>query len=161
MNCRDIETLIASERDGELTKTQLTALSEHVAACPACHQLRIDLGVALDTLKTDVATVTVPDTDEAWHNLQNKLPSPSAKSPRKHPLAPIIWFSAPLAAAAAIVLVFFTNPAPTPQAEVPLATARADYVEAGDVNASTMVYVDKDSGWLVVWATNVDSKNNG
>lgn len=161
MNCRDSESLIASERDGELTKNQLTALSEHVAACPACSQLRTHLRIALDTLQSDVTTVTVPDAGEAWRDLQSKLHGTKAKSPRKNPLAPIIWFSAPLAAAAAIALIFFLNPAPAPQTDAPLATARADYVEAGDVNASTMVYVDKDSGWLVVWATDVDSKNNG
>ncbi len=38
--------------------------------------------------------------------------------------------------------------------------ARAEYVEAGDVNASTMVYVDKDSGWLVVWATDATDDSN-
>ncbi|MEN9403282.1 MAG: hypothetical protein RL091_1985, partial [Verrucomicrobiota bacterium] len=47
------------------------------------------------------------------------------------------------------------------KAPVEVAVARAEYVEAGDVNASTMVYVDKESGWLVVWATNVDTKTSG
>ena len=42
-----------------------------------------------------------------------------------------------------------------------LAKAGADFVEAGDPNASTMVYVDKDSGWLVVWATDVDAQTRG
>ena len=36
-----------------------------------------------------------------------------------------------------------------------------DFVEAGDTSASTMVYVDKDSGWLVVWATDGEVKGNG
>jgi len=35
----------------------------------------------------------------------------------------------------------------------PSIIAGADYVEAGNPNASTMVYVDKESGWLVVWVT--------
>ena len=35
--------------------------------------------------------------------------------------------------------------------------AQAEYVEAGNVDASTIVYVDKDSGWLVVWATDRDA----
>lgn len=53
MNCRDIESLILAERDGALTKAQLAALSDHVAACPACLKLRRDLTSALDAYKAD------------------------------------------------------------------------------------------------------------
>ena len=70
----------------------------------------------------------------------------------------------------AIAFAFFVNPtsAPVAMPPSPMATevataevARADYVEAGDTNASTMVYVDKDSGWLVVWASDADTKTSG
>ena len=178
MTCRDSESLILAERDGALTKEQGAALSAHVAACPACQRLRADLATALDIFKTDIAGVRVPDADETWRDLQNRLHEP-ANPAKKWPLAPVIWFSTPLAAAAAIALLFFINriPAPSPLAPPPVAVAqvsnanaeaiaaevaRADYVEAGDANASTMVYVDKDSGWLVVWATDAaDTKTSG
>ena len=193
MTCHDNESLILTERDGALTKEQSAALSDHVAACPACQRFRGDLAAALTTFKTDIARVPVPDADEAWRDLQSRLHAP-AKRTKKNPLAPLIWFGAPLAAAAAIALMLFTTPAPTslpatvPAAKVAVSavpappppptmyaamtipgsedslddTARADFVEAGDANASTMVYVDKDSGWLVVWATNIaDTKTSG
>ena len=172
MNCRDNESLILAERDGALTKDQLAALSDHVATCPACHQLRANLATALDAYQAEVAAIPVPDTDEAWRDLQAKLPGAVGKSSRKRPLAPIIWFSAPLAAAAAIAVAFFVNrPTPaTPPGELafsappydPSTIAGADFVEAGDPNASTLVYVDKESGWLVVWATDAgDAKTSG
>ena len=184
MNCRDNESLILAERDGALTKEQSAALSDHVAACPSCHKLRADLATALAAFKTDIASVRVPDAGEAWRDLQGRLHE-SPQPAKKRPLAPIIWFATPLAAAAAIVLVFLggglpsahppaavdaLEPPPPPPAPVSPAlvaaiadeVARADYVEAGDVNASTMVYVDKDSGWLVVWATDAtDTKTSG
>ena len=196
MTCRDNESLILAERDGALTPEQSAALSGHVAACPACQRFRADLAAALTTFKTDIARVPVPDADEAWRDLQNRLHAP-AKRTKKSPLAPVIWFGAPMAAAAAVALMLFTSPAPTrlpapavvakdapselanpppPPAPVSYATmtipgsedslydntARADFVEAGDANASTMVYVDKDSGWLVVWATNLaETKTSG
>lgn len=176
MNCRDNESLILAERDGALTKAQLAALSDHVAACPSCRKLRTDLSRALDAYKTDVATVAAPDADEAWRELQTRLTKPT----KQKPLAPVIWFATPLAAAAAIAFAFFvTRPAPpspvsmpTPSAELviappppplhdPSVIAGADFVEAGDPNASTLVYVDKESGWLVVWATDVSTDTSG
>jgi len=167
MNCRDSESLILAERDGVLTLEQHAALSDHVAACPACLQLRTTLNSALDTLQADMADAPVPPAAEAWRELQAKLHKPA----RTRPLVPVIWFSAPLAAAAALAIAFFaTRPVPqsTPD-EIYLAQplhdpsiiAGADYVEAGDPNATTLVYVDKESGWLVVWATDPDSASKG
>lgn len=160
MNCRDSESLILAERDGTLTNEQRAALSDHVAACPTCAQLRTSLRTALAAYKADVATIPVPDADEAWREVQSRLHKPA----RKRPLAPVIWFTAPLAAAAAIALAFFAGRSPQASDLPPsgsFETARADYVEAGDANASTMVFVDKDSGWLVVWATDGDANGNG
>jgi anti-sigma factor RsiW len=169
MNCRDNESLILAERDGALTQAQLAALSDHVAACPACRKLRLDLATALDTCQGVLASVTVPDSDEAWRDLQSRLRQPA----KKHPLAPVIWFGTPLAAAAALAVAFFVvKPAtPPPRAELaaippaplhdPSIIAGADYVEAGNPDASVMIFVDKESGWLVVWATDSDTTNSG
>ena len=165
MNCHDIEPLLLAERDGGLTTEQRATLAGHVVACPACRQLRANLNTALDTLKADAARVTVPDAEREWRELRAQLVGATVRPAKKRPLAPVIWFGAPLAAAAAIALVFFSG-RPSPQQplttlQVAVETARADYVEAGDANTSTMVYVDKDSGWLVVWATDIAPKNSG
>ena len=167
MNCRDSESLILAERDGALTNEQRAALSDHVATCPACAQLRTSLHTALDTYKADVAAITVPDTNEAWRDLRSRLHKPT----KKRPLAPVIWFGTPLAAAAAIAVAFFvTRPTTsTPSDELAITPplydsstiAGADFVEAGDPDASVMVFVDKESGWLVVWATDSDTKTSG
>jgi anti-sigma factor RsiW len=167
MNCRDNEFLILAERDGGLTTEQRAALSDHVATCPACAQLRTSLRTALDAYKTDVAAIPVPNADEAWRDLQSRLHQPT----RKRPLAPVIWFGAPLAAAAAIAVAFLvTRPATsTPSGELAVTPplydsstiAGADFVEAGDPDASVMVFVDKESGWLVVWAADADTKTSG
>ena len=89
--------------------------------------------------------------------------STATKPPKKRPLAPVIWFGTSLAAAAALTLVFLT-PEPRPQTQDPTprgaAFAQASYVEAGDRNATTMVFTDQQSGWLVVWATENSSAPN-
>lgn len=179
MNCRDSESLILAERDGALAPGQLAALSDHVAACPACRALRRDLVTALDSYRTAVREVPVPDADEAWRELQGRLRAPAPER-KRGPLAPVIWFAAPLAAAAAIAFALLvTRPAPGPTlpSEASLTTARiappppplhdpsfiagADFVEAGDPEASTIVFVDAESGWLVVWATPIDAQTSG
>lgn len=166
MNCRDIEPLLLAERDGVLTSKQHAELATHIEGCPACRQARLDYGDAVTFLKTDAANVAVPDADKEWRTIRAQLRGTVVKPGKKSPLAPVIWFTAPLAAAAALAIAFLNSfqtadpksqtllsPA-APAAEV----ARADFVEAGDASASTMVYVDKDSGWLVVWATDVGAK---
>jgi anti-sigma factor RsiW len=166
MNCRETTSLILTERDGALSQAQRAALSDHLKVCPACEQLRVRVASAMDDYAVGIASIATPDADETWRELQARLSQPV----RKRRLAPVIWFGAPLAAAAAVALAFLTlNPSVQPPAQksppamarMPTEVARADYVEAGDVNASTMVYVDKESGWLVVWATSVDTKTSG
>lgn len=169
MNCRDIEPLLLAERDGVLTPKQHADLATHVAGCPACRRERAIYGEAVTFLKTDAANVVVPDADKEWRTIRAQIQGAAAKPGKKSPLAPVIWFTAPLAAAAALVIAFLSGPQ-TPDTESQILlnpappgaeAARADFVEAGDANASTMVYVDKDSGWLVVWAADGEVKGSG
>ncbi|HET7536971.1 MAG TPA: hypothetical protein VFJ90_10985 [Candidatus Didemnitutus sp.] len=175
MTCREVSPLLYAERDGVLTPGQHADLDRHCAGCVDCQQLRADLSAAAAAWRADVKSSSVPDADVEWRKVQAMIHSPTARPKRK--LAPIVWLSTPLAAAAAVALLFFVSPPsppristasappppPPPPAPVVAAAevARADFVEAGDANAPTMVYVDKDSGWLVVWAADGDSKNSG
>ena len=164
MNCRDTEPLLLAERDGVLTPGQQAALERHVAACPACQHLRARLAEALAAYRTDAASVAVPDADEAWRTLRTQLHGDGARPAKKRPLAPVIWFGSTLAAAAALTFAFLSRQTPKPaQVFSPDndIVAEAEFVEAGDINASTLVYVDKESGWLVVWATDVDANGKG
>jgi anti-sigma factor RsiW len=162
MNCRDIEPLLLAERDSVLTNDRHASLERHVAACPACQQLRTRLLEAMDVFRADVANVPVPDADAEWHTLRAQLHGKPAKPAKTRPLAPVIWFGSSLAAAAALAFVFFRGPAqPSPTTAPAALVAQAEFVEAGDQSASTMVYVDKDSGWLVVWAANSAPKRSG
>jgi predicted anti-sigma-YlaC factor YlaD len=150
MNCRDIESLILAERDGVLTLEEHTALSAHVGTCPACRDLRARIGEATSFLKTDAANVPVPDVELELRMIRSRLSGEAAKSARKRPLAPVIWFGAALAAAAALLFAFLANrPEPVSPETFVVVPVPA---EVPAPNASTIAYVDKDSGWLVVWA---------
>lgn len=163
MNCRDIEPLLLAERDGVLTTAQHAALAKHVAACPACQQLRAKLSEATIFLKMEAANVAVPDANRAWHELREQLSGEKARPAKKRPLAPVIWFGAPLAAAAALALAFILGrPTPRPAVTQPLIeTPSFAAVGADDSDAATMAYVDKESGWLVVWSTATAAKGSG
>jgi anti-sigma factor RsiW len=156
MNCRDIEPLLHAEPDGLLTTRQQADLAEHVATCAACQQRRTELKDALNAYRADVASVPVPSADDAWSDLKSRLDQPAERPVKKRPLAPVIWFGTSLAAAAALALAYLGPRAPTaepvPSAAPVTAIAQANYVEAGDARATTMVYADQQSGWLVVWA---------
>lgn len=156
MNCRQAESLLLAERDGALSPGQRASLAQHVAGCPGCRRLQDELGAALGSWQASVTQAVVPDADATWTALRPRLARPRP-APRRR-LAPVIWLGAPLAAAAAIAFVFFTSAKPVMPAAEPV-VARAEFVEPGNANASTMVYVDKDSGWLVVWAS--DTAHNG
>ena len=202
MNCRDTESLILAERDGALTSSERAALSDHLTACPACRELRRSLAASLEAYRTSTASVRLPDVDAEWRELESKLPA-SRRGTRRRPLAPVVWFGAPVAAAAAaLAMVFLVGgspfssrpasdsaateastallargsapaeampaasfvpppPPPPPPMYDPSIIAGADYVEAGNPNAATLVYVDNESGWLVVWATDLDAPPSG
>jgi anti-sigma factor RsiW len=157
MNCRQTESLLLAERDGLLTPQQRADLSAHAAHCPACQQLRTQLVTSAELFRTESQQLVVPDVETEWQAVRAQLDTArttrraphSALNKTRNPFAPVLWFGAPLAAAAAIAFAFFSPSL----GNATTATAQANYVEAGDANASTMVFLDQESGWLVVWAS--------
>lgn len=168
MNCRACESLLLRECDGALTPAEHTALSAHLAGCAVCRNFKSRLDEIPDLVRADAAAVPVPDAAMAWRRLQSHLQVRPAR-PRRRSVNPLWWVGAPLAAAAAVAFAFISQlpsrPASAPKAAAagPAAPAvtQVDYVEAGDPNAATMVYVDKPSGWLVVWASDAAVKDQG
>ena len=164
MKCRDIERLLLAEPDGGLTTTQHASLDQHVASCAVCQKLRLRIAGAMTAFRTDVAGVAVPDADQEWAALRARLHERRGIPAKKRPPVPVVWWGAPLAAAAALALAYFGMRPPIKTAE-PVSPdseiAQAEFVEAGDNSASTLVYVDKESGWLVVWAADNDGQSSG
>ncbi len=147
MTCRAAQRRLSLERDGALAEPERGELAAHVEQCAGCHQFRVTLGEASERLRTAAARVTVPDEERAWQEVRRGLRAARPAGGRQ-------WWGAvrwalPLGAAAAVAFGVL-GPGREEQTAA-RGVARADFVEvAGD--ASSLVYVDDKSGWLVVWA---------
>lgn len=168
MNCREIEPLLFANRDRALAPVEQERLQAHLADCPACRHSQAMLALATDAWRRHDAAVPTPDPTREWQRLRRRLHESDSRagSPRWRPL--LAWSAIPLAAAATLLIVLRGTPpadpganptkiaalpATPPATATPPAMASAEYVEAADPGASTLVYVDQKSGWLVVWAS--------
>jgi anti-sigma factor RsiW len=166
MNCRDVTPLLSAERDGPLDATAREALERHVAACPACKGLRADMAEAASAWKTETARAATPDPAGEWRSLRARLhaeaDNPSPTTERRMP----VWWLAGGAASLTAAAVWLTTLTPGPVAPVNstqpvsvVALARpsqaqpagADYVDT-PADTTPVVYLDQESGWLIVWA---------
>jgi anti-sigma factor RsiW len=151
MNRDEILRLLSAERDGALGAEERARLDRALAVSPEARALRAEVEAAMTAFRLEAEGMRVPDADDAWRTLEARLARPA---PRRR-VAPVAWFALPLAAAAAVAVAFLgLRPIPTgvpadPEAGV---YARADFVELADASATPVVFVDKESGWLVVWA---------
>ena len=164
MNCREAHTQIFANRDGAPDASPRAELEGHVAHCAACRQIRDDLAAALGAWRTDSARTIVPDAEREWHAVRRRIRGGAATG-----LAPVssrrnifTWLTLPLgvAAAAAVALMIMNRPSLSEQQAGfgDRIVAHADAVEAPGNDASTMVFVDDKSGWLIVWASDAMPK---
>lgn len=175
MNCRHAQDKLLAARDTPSGAAGSNALTEHLQGCPDCRALQQQLAAATSAWRETEAQVTVPDAQQEWHAVRRRL-----RQGKSAETTPVWWrrslaYTAPLAAVAAVALVFWTG-RPTPsvapslspettievaQTEDPWAefadhfayAANVEYVETENDEASPFVYVDDESGWLIVWAS--------
>ena len=85
-----------------------------------------------------------------------EYPNPSQTIPS--PATPSIWvWVAGLtasAAAAALAIIFFNILSLPTQKQAAIEPTRIEYVATDIPNASTIVFVDEQTGWTVVWVVN-------
>ncbi|MDP1579347.1 MAG: zf-HC2 domain-containing protein [Candidatus Didemnitutus sp.] len=165
MKCRIAIPLLSAERDAALPGSQARELAQHLAECASCRQAQLDLPRAMAEFRDEVAAVPVPDAAGEWRLLQARLRELRQPAPRATQKVVWAWLAAPLAAAAALAIAFLVGRTPPLESQVvPLAGesfARVDFIEVADASATPLVYVDRESGWLVVWAVEGESSGHG
>jgi anti-sigma factor RsiW len=168
MNCRDVTPLLSAERDGPLDAVARQALERHVAACPACRHLRATLSEAADVWRDNTARAATPDPAGEWRTLRAQLHAAKNDAPRAALRRLPSWLltvgALPAAAAAVWLAMLALDPhtpptvlssTPTVALAKPAPTtpspAGADYVDT-PADTTPVVYLDQESGWLIVWA---------
>jgi anti-sigma factor RsiW len=171
MNCRDAETQIFAARDAPLGVAAAAELEQHLSSCSRCRQLSAGLAAAAESWREADAAAAIPDARQAWLAVRRRI----RNSPTKHSAAGqlpswnrLLRFALPLAGACAIAVGLSTrldvrNDAPSDPVVAQVdwsyfedhssGSAQAEYVMTDDEDVSPFVYVDEESGWLIVWAS--------
>jgi len=163
MNCRTASRLLSAERDRVLSPEERTGFESHLAGCAKCQQARAVMAASLIHWQATAKEAELPEVEHAWQDIRRATRS-TAPAQSANALGALRW-AVPLGAAAALAIVAAVAPrsgssrveaAQVAQREV----AHADFVEV-PANASSMVYVDDQSGWLVVWSESDATPSGG
>ncbi|WP_221029523.1 anti-sigma factor family protein [Actomonas aquatica] len=185
MNCRQVQDHLIAARDVPLPDDVARQVSAHTAACPECQALQAQLAAVYTHLQETAARVQVPDAQTEWHAVRRRLRQQSGTAKSAAPLwSRLLRVAAPLTAVAAVALVVMQNRGPIRTESIDVAAplarqaakvasdettadwpemeqhfafaAHAEFVETANEEASPFVYVDDESGWLIVWASDPD-----
>ena len=174
MNCQDAESQIFAARDAPLGAADAASLEQHLAECPHCRRVSEGLTAAADAWQQAEQKIAVPDAQQEWHAVRRRIRNgPTTESAKDGlPSWPrLLRFALPLAGACAIAISLSTRLAEPVAAPLESSVAQADwsyfddhftlyaqaeYVETENEYISPFVYVDEESGWLIVWASDVD-----
>jgi len=147
--CRDITDLLIAEPDGALPPAELARIEAHVATCEACRRQRALLAAVPGLLREATTALATPDRDEAWGELRARIRQTDPEQRRTAPRARYYaWGVAAAAAALTFAVLVTLRWSDTPANAL---VAQAEFVQS-DGSGSTLVYVDQESGWLIVWA---------
>jgi anti-sigma factor RsiW len=150
MNCRSAQQLLSAQRDGALAPHERVALEGHLGGCAECRRASATVAAAIEGWRATAAAVKIPDAERAWQDIHREIRKTQpieSRSPLSRWMLPL-GAAAALTVVAAIFLPRANEPAPAVARVDP---ARAEFVEVAD-GASSVVYVDGESGWVVVWA---------
>lgn len=162
MNCRQSQHLLSLDRDDRLPAESRTALDAHLAGCADCRRHRDALAASLTSLKAGDARIQTPDAKAEWLQLSARLDAPAHRPRRTFSPGWLTALSAGGALAALALVSTLNQPAAPPAGpQLAQAPARAEFVELGDETATPIIYVDQDSGWLIVWAEAGDPATSG
>ena len=163
MNCHTAQRLIATEPDSTPSAEESRLLAAHLSGCEACRNEQTIVARALAGWQASTASAAMPTVERAWQDIQRELRKSSGQ-PASRGFLRRSWMIPVSAAAALAALIVVARPLGKPSSPGnPLAqnsAARADFVEVPN-DASSLVYVDDQSGWLVVWAVNDSSAAGG
>lgn len=175
MICRQAQDELLAARDTPSGAAGSSALTEHVQGCAACQSLQQQLAAATTAWQETEAKVTIPDAQQEWHAVRRRLRQDESGRTATAWWRRTLQYTAPLAAAAVALVIWTSRESPSSNAIIasdlapqiaqidddPWAefadhfayASNVEYVETDNEDASPFVYVDDESGWLIVWAS--------
>ena len=160
MNCRRAEIALSRQLDGDLSPREQLWLESHLAACPACRRTAAEWAGIRSALR-EAGPSETPDPARAWQSIRRSIHQ--SGSLRRPPLLrrwwrpPLLrrWWRTPLpwaGLAAATILALVVLIRPGGPGSVPTDNRPpVEFVETGLGGAATVVYIDDESGWSIVW----------
>lgn len=166
MNCRRARRLMSLERDGRLDESDRRALAGHLGQCAVCREAKASLGAAAEAWKAAQDRAEIPDPAVEWQHIRRAIrrAGAAARSGEARRQREWSWWRAFSAvggavAAAALVLVLWRFRGPEPGAPQPGPAAlgadeavHVEFVEFAEGAENQTVYVDAETGFVVVWA---------
>ncbi len=155
MTCREAQDRLFTTGSVAPGATE-PAVAAHLGQCAGCRKLQTELAAALGSWRSTVASTPVPEAEREWLAVRRRLRGDEGRAGASSRPTTFARWALPVGAlAAAAVALFVAAPPVTPSATPPqdIAMASAESVEAPGDPASTMVFVDEKSGWLIVWAS--------
>lgn len=173
MNCRSAQNQILTDRDTSPGAAVAAELAEHLAGCAGCRTMQLQLTAVTAAWRESDANVPSPDPRQEWHAVRRRLRSGAAPGTARRRRTVRGWGFALACGAAALAVTLwvgrasFTEQVVEPGNAALVATAapmedweahfayspRAEFVETDNEDASPFIYLDEESGWLVVWAS--------
>jgi len=156
MNCSQAEKALSRHLDGELLAGEVASLEKHLSSCSACRETAAEWGGYGSALRAD-APNEIPDPTKAWHDIRRSLRNRESPIPTTNARP---WWARPLPWAGAVVTValftvgYFLQLSPSPG--FPYGSA-VEFVDTDLPGASTVVYVDEETGWNIVWVLESES----
>lgn len=158
----EAQLLMSRLLDGELSPQEANLLQLYLERNPEA----IDWMESCDLVENAIADQSSRnfqiDTASAWESIRNEI-SKETENPDDTPnlvLFPILFKVAGLAAALALVatLLWFNLPNDGEQMTERYAASESvvEFVDTDIPDASPIVYTDEQSGWTVVWVTEMD-----
>ena len=162
MKCLKAQEWLSREMDGELSPSRKNKLDSHLAACPACRDVRERWAA----LRGQFQVREVPPgatAEAAWADVRRAIRTqrPDAGAPESRGWAGVGLRWAYAAAALVLLGVFgvvtLRKPAGPELAAAPEG-GRVEWVETGLPGASPMVYEDIESGLVIIWVVEANHK---
>ena len=158
MNCKQAEILLSRSLDGELESAdEQTLLKEHLESCPSCRNIEVwwkDYGQYMRESEVPAPQSAMV----AWRTIHREIREEESRDAGEFQVKPkSVWYwGAPTAIAALFVLfagLYFALPTAkeTPESLASGTKTKIEFLETDIPGASTMVYVDQDSGLTVLW----------